>query len=1763
MRLRVTVRRHALPETPILWSIDTNTSPTVYQLLEQINEVVPIESDGQWGLEDYAVELKGANGANYECLHFHPVESVLKEEDEVIIRPLLTQDLKVRRISGRHQISDDGKRLYDGLALGRPLLRTPNRPAINIPPRKKRRITYNADEEDDEGFAALQEADDAEGMAQQLLLGADLDDEDSEDDEDFAPAEDDSGSDEDNENKQLVVHANAEDDDSEHDEDFAPEPEDDDDSDSDNSEEDGDNKQLVVHAEFDNADTDSDEDVVLEEGADEEQQADDFEQFEDEDVLPKEDVDGEQQSDTIHVDPTTEMEDQDANDLDELALRSISDPETRAKIRSIQSGKALSFMAEAARSSPAPDPTSAGSTSESRLIKFPVEEEEFSNGLTSTPVIDKESQQVESSDDDSDSDDSSDEDSSSSSDSSDSSSEDEKMADVAASASSSSESSSDSSSDLSSEDDDAPEVESSKTKPSSTKAEPIPKPRPQPREGQGKSSTKSRNRRRRNANLLDRYKNREILPAGTTLAELSQLKLNAKSTPEEAMAALEELRASKVLKEVDENASIRSQASEVPDQQTNAAQQEFERRRAELLSSLANGGVEVGLETLKKDRKSATPAQTPKPPLAQASPIPVIEQNATSLSAETETGKPSLISQNVSKLTSKMSENEDPRSSTGLESPIELDTPSQAPKPQPVSESSSQTAPRRSRLDLGAGRRMLFGALGLKTPKSKTDEEKLKKDLMKDVKPLTTPKPVEPEVVEKEVDEDPDAWRNKIVYRAVECVQDDVLELSEPPFPFVQRWDPQQQGTRSHKGKRKKNQQDQTLQYDEEPRASKKQKRRKGKHTYTEEQEYLEASYEPSYQEDSVMDSQFDDSIQNSAQNRNEDEDINQQFVNDTQAPAEQDGHAEPDLPVLPQDLSTLPALHNGTAKVGMIIAFKRLEMSSNWQPLLSDYVTAEVTFVPEKGELGLLLAKRDRKITEKTYDQNTGDRIYAGFDAPDDDEMDEEAEGQLFLEYGQLVEPKILQQAPIGPEEESQEGQANFEHGSDMNNRPESNQADPIIIDDDAPTKEVRSADESTILSHDQELPESNEEELPEAQYSHVTETPINSDAPESYQQDRQPSLDLEMSELSPQNSLDEETDSRNSHAELPKSSQQIGAVSLQAGDSVSGSREVNELQAEASFPQETPSTPALRGKGNEESPLDIDYMNESVPEETRQKVTRMMQDAGFRSNVPSSILRGPDEIQTPGEVASFEKLRKEMSGIETNGNKESNADKENQSQAYSPKFNGLGSSPIRKPRESSRTPTKPPQLASRSSSPTRPPSSSWETVDGVIRSSPPPQPSQEQEDEGHSSWVTVDQTQTEAQPSRPPAFELALALEKVRPLSPSAPAQPATSQALGQTKPQSSPTKPAKTGSGKPENPTPAKKVPIGKAQAYWEQWQARKRRRSNDSDSEYEDAKTSARSSTKTSPERSAKSTEEKDADTSVKYPKLSLGSSFTSQVTDHGRQPDFDDTAMTMDSPSIPNLEADNPLNRSPQPDLENGQRLNGKGKGRASETATDAELPPTKETTQAPIKMPEVPSDDSSDDELPSLEALSQREKFEPLKSKKSVKVDADYKKAMAALDEESSEDQTTPKASQKQRQASNSKSSKSRASENHALEKPASQSSRSRASERPASHSRTSVPRASQPRASQPIPAGSHFMDLTLSSDAEPEVEPTPPLNKPFRKYNLNSDDDDDFEGSPGWVPKNGNTVTDVAPRRQTSVSLRSSSHTTLNARNRRQTTNK
>lgn len=83
-RLRLVVRRHGLPEVRVVFNVSLETNPTVAGFLEQVNDVIPLESDGNWGLEDYVVELRDSHNTAYECLHFQPVSNVLKADEEVL-----------------------------------------------------------------------------------------------------------------------------------------------------------------------------------------------------------------------------------------------------------------------------------------------------------------------------------------------------------------------------------------------------------------------------------------------------------------------------------------------------------------------------------------------------------------------------------------------------------------------------------------------------------------------------------------------------------------------------------------------------------------------------------------------------------------------------------------------------------------------------------------------------------------------------------------------------------------------------------------------------------------------------------------------------------------------------------------------------------------------------------------------------------------------------------------------------------------------------------------------------------------------------------------------------------------------------------------------------------------------------------------------------------------------------------------------------------------------------------------------------------------------------------------------------------------------------------------------------------------------------------------------------------------------------------------------------------------------------------------------
>ena len=100
-----------------------------------------------------------------------------------------TFDLRFRRVSGRHQISADGKHLIDGVAFGRPFLRRADRPAVRIPPRKRRRITYDEEDEDAGAGAGVND--------RQLMVRADFDDADrreeiSDDEDDDSAVEEES-----------------------------------------------------------------------------------------------------------------------------------------------------------------------------------------------------------------------------------------------------------------------------------------------------------------------------------------------------------------------------------------------------------------------------------------------------------------------------------------------------------------------------------------------------------------------------------------------------------------------------------------------------------------------------------------------------------------------------------------------------------------------------------------------------------------------------------------------------------------------------------------------------------------------------------------------------------------------------------------------------------------------------------------------------------------------------------------------------------------------------------------------------------------------------------------------------------------------------------------------------------------------------------------------------------------------------------------------------------------------------------------------------------------------------------------------------------------------------------------------------------------------------------------------------------------------------------------------------------------------------------
>ncbi|KAL4801932.1 hypothetical protein BDV18DRAFT_68283 [Aspergillus unguis] len=866
MRLHLTIQRHGLPVTRILWTTSppsllgpnpssiipaassavtssrmpnalyANGGYTIAQLLEDVNEVIPLEteprvfedeSSGQWGLEDYAVEVGGS-----ECLHFMELEGILRDGDEVLIRALQMSDLKARRISGRHQISADGKHLIDGVPFGKPFLKRPtsSRPAITIPPRKKRRTTL-----------ALWGS------------GSNYEDEDA----DWAPRHIATG-------KELSL--------------------------------------LKPESKLEPENADEYEDAYQ----------DDYEDFHE----PNEDVDG-----TVirhHIDETSEAsasDDEAASEVGDLSqeledLKKDMDakfpgfgkPDKRSSLRSRQSTlQAAPTKSSLSRRSTLRPSDSESVRGESKSVTFDKQNLESPATKTESSAVragstSEEPEHSASSDSDSDSS-ASDTSDTSASDSSDDSSSGESEAESVATSESSSDSDSDSSSESSASESESEAEEDSKLE---TSLKPVHQANPP---GEGSERTRKSNQR---------------------------AKMRRRLTKLKQMGFLDEQADFDALREFDRNEDSRLSGGNFKRKSLKEQEQEtFEAKRQKLLRDLESGGIDVSFVSEKEN-------MSPKSAEADISELPE---------------EPDSYYETANDMT-----------------PVGHDL------------------RKRRSLDVASTRRLLFGSLGVRNPRSKEEEEATRKKLAGKVRESVS-QPKEEELIEIQEAEPEVDWREKLVIGATECIYDDI-ELSAPPFPFEQHWDA-----------------DAGVEIRRRNKQNKKRKRREQLQVY----EVTEDTGADYYAEDDVQ-LNYDDFEQPEAAEENEQSDETTKNAVDT----------DDDLPDLPEDTSDLPDLTEKDLKPGLVFAFKQLDVSkaTNWQPMVSDYRIAVISEVFDDNILNIQLAKPFRR-QPKDADAE-GPFNYSGFEMPGMDDEEGIDDGFREVPLDDLIEPKLLRAAPAGVEGEA-----------------------------------------------------------------------------------------------------------------------------------------------------------------------------------------------------------------------------------------------------------------------------------------------------------------------------------------------------------------------------------------------------------------------------------------------------------------------------------------------------------------------------------------------------------------------------------------------------------------------------------------------------------------------------------------------------------------------------------------------------------------------
>ncbi|KAK4680526.1 hypothetical protein QC764_213820 [Podospora pseudoanserina] len=985
MRLRLVVRRHALPDVRVVFSCKTENDPTIANLLEQVNEIIPLESN-EWGLEDYTIELRQKDtGTAFDFFHFQQVADVLKDDEEIYIRPLVTNDRRKRRLSGRDQITNDGRHLLDGIPFGRPRLRAAySRPAVDIPPLKRPRLTYDphGEEEDDD--------------AQQLMI--------TESGERGRKKARRAGS------VRFSAPYDADSDEDVEDDDFGGQNVNEDESDMEPIDEDDMEEQGL--------DSDSDEDADLEEDV-----QDDESDLEAELRDLGNDMEPEKGENSI-----TYGEERGVN-----ARRKAK--EVEAPIDSRKRGTKRPRDSNEEDDSDAESVASvikhydqhgfpSGSILNGTASRYMVEEMRKKGEPVNLPVHTKFED-----DDDEGQNDALEEDAneashhSSSEESGTSDSESDSGPEVASSkvcppVPGSSEhdltdSNPDGDDDLSRDEDENNEEAqtTADTKPSGGDDSDGHSDRDDDDDGSSNSESDNEYHDDADSDGASDGSDEGVDLAGdpksdddqNSSAPDSDQDSSGKSDSDEADSSDEDSDGSSIDDSNGESSDDDSSASESSSQE---AASSGEDSSSDIDSSSDDDSSSDGESSSGDDTSVGQERAVPEPKKIAPSPIKTLQvTEAPAVQSEDAgpprpgEGKPSTRKRNARRRALAQAKKADARAealaalaptapSTGM---TEADSTELASVTEIIAAKKAQMLER-----IGALTGMIVEELQGDAPSQPASAH--------DAAPAaqatsrlseTTVAPHKDAACD--ADGDPDAWRAKINYRAVECCQEGV-ELSEPPFPFVQRWDPQQKYQHGGRKKRKQRTKDEYQLQDEETPKTK--KRRPdvggiGDYSYDDRGPYYhEASTE--YGETTLN---YDDEPQEQPE----------RSVSEVREEEEED-----DLPPLPADPSTLPLLQPGSAAPGMILTWQQLLMSkaTSWAPQVSR-LTGIIINLEGHGVLRVRLAKRDQYLdrNEKVYDDE-GKRVYDKFELPgmDEEDEEEEEEGYRTLDLSEMMEPRVLQ---------------------------------------------------------------------------------------------------------------------------------------------------------------------------------------------------------------------------------------------------------------------------------------------------------------------------------------------------------------------------------------------------------------------------------------------------------------------------------------------------------------------------------------------------------------------------------------------------------------------------------------------------------------------------------------------------------------------------------------------------------------------------------